>query len=363
VKRRDAFMGVCGHLRAGLLGGEAPPDRGISWEALVDASSHHNVTPALAWCLEERPGIPAEARDFFAGVLALNRRRNEALLAALARIVAACNAVGIAPVPLKGAARLVECSYPDPSIRFLGDLDVLIPAGRAADAVAALARAGFCPSGDREPVPSHHHLPLLHGRDPGGGVELHIDILPGEGSKVIPTDWYNAGTRACAWRNLHIGLASVTCSVGHIIAHDQLAHAGYRRGKVELRQLLDVAVLRSVHAATIDWGELDRRFHRIGLGEVLATYLEFVEVLLGQPAPRLSSPPRPGAIREFGRRLDRARLPRLASIVTRYAAACRQDPRGALQFFNLRKWPARIRLVMDALDRNSSFGFRGDYWG
>ena len=192
MNRWDAFTAVCGHLRAGLLGGE-PPRRhpSISWELLVEVSSHHRVTPALAWCLKDRPDVPAEAREYLDTILALNGRRNEALLAALARIVAACNAIGAEPVPLKGAARLIECNYPAPSLRFLGDLDVLIPAERSGDAVAALQAIGFRANADFEAL---HHLPMLYDREAGGAVELHTDVVPGDGAKVIPTDWFQAGT-------------------------------------------------------------------------------------------------------------------------------------------------------------------------
>ena len=181
MNRWDAFTAVCGHLRAGLLGGE-PPRRhpSISWELLVEVSSHHRVTPALAWCLKDWPDVPAEAREYLDTILALNGRRNEALLAALARIVAACNAIGVEPVPLKGAARLIERNYPAPSLRFLGDLDVLIPAERSADAFAALQAIGFRANADFEAL---HHLPMLYDREAGGAVELHTDVVPGDGAK------------------------------------------------------------------------------------------------------------------------------------------------------------------------------------
>jgi hypothetical protein len=118
LNRWQAFIALCDYLRAGLLGGKPPIQQDtISWELLIEASSHHYVTPALAWCLKERPGIPPEVRDYLDTVFALNGKRNEALLAALTRIVAALNAIDIEPVLLKGAARLAECNYPAPGLR------------------------------------------------------------------------------------------------------------------------------------------------------------------------------------------------------------------------------------------------------
>ena len=42
----------------------------------------------------------------------------------------------------------------------------------------------------------------------------------------------------------------------------------------------------------------------MGFGEVLATYLSFMEELLGQPAPRLRHAPRVGAIVDFKRVIE-----------------------------------------------------------
>jgi hypothetical protein len=352
VNRWEAFIAVCGHLRAGLLGGEPPPQIGeVPWELLVEASSHHRVTPALAWCLKDRPNVPAEARDYLDTILALNARRNESLLAVLARVSQACNSIGIEPVPLKGAARLVEQNYPAPSLRFLGDLDVLIPAERSADVVAALQAIGIYANPGNEAQPSSHHLPMLYDHEAGGGVELHIDVVGGDGAGVIPTAWFRAGLLPCAFANLRIQLPDATRSVGHIIAHDQLQHAGYRFRSVELRQVLDLAVIRAGHERAIDWAELDRRFYRLGLGEVLATYLAIAEALLGQRLPPLRCMPRPRAIEDFRRTFERRRSQQLASIVARYVHLRLRDPGGLLRLFDRRKWPVRIRMVVNAFKR------------
>jgi Uncharacterised nucleotidyltransferase len=352
VNRWDAFIAVCGHLRAGLLGGEPAPQLGeVSWELLVEASSHHRVTPALAWCLKGRVDVPAEARDYLDAILALNARRNEALLAMLARVSRACNSIGIEPVPLKGVARLVEKNYPARSLRFLGDLDVLIPAERSADVVAALQAIGFDANPDDEALPSSHHLPMLYDREAGGGVELHTDVVGGDGAEVIPTAWFRAGTLPCVFENLRFRLPDATRSVGHIIAHDQLQHAGYRFRSVELRQVLDLAVIRAGHEGAIDWAELDQRFCRFGLGEVLATYLAIAEALLGQVSPPLRCTPRPRAIEDFRRTFEWRRSQHLASIVARYVHLRRRDPGGLLRLFGRRKWPLRIRMVVNAFKR------------
>lgn len=359
MKRFAAFLMVCDELAAGLLGRKPrQPPRGISWELLVEASSYHRVTPALAWCLKDRTDIPDEVREYFAAILSLNAERNEVLRSALLRVVSACNAISIEPVPLKGAARLIEGTYPAQSLRFQGDIDVLIPADRAAQAFAAVRAIGFRESADNPPLPpGHNHLPMLHDQERGGGVELHTDVLTGTSGEIVDTAWFLAGTRACPLDGARIRLADATRSVAHIIAHDQLFHGGYtgnRAGKFDLRQLLDVALIRAHHDAAIDWQELDHRFSRAGFPQLLPTYLSFGEELFGQPAPRLGSPPRPRELREYQNIVEPSRLYNIGKILRGYAAARRRDPLGVMQLFVWYTWPRRIRLVKRALKLSPS---------
>ena len=124
---------------ADLLG--KPPQ--VSWELLIECSSRHNVTPALSWCLKDKAVLPADVRSYFDAILSLNKTRNECIVDGLARVVTALNAIDIEPVLLKGVSHLVEGLYPALGLRVVGDVDLLVPDGRAKDAVAALHGVGF----------------------------------------------------------------------------------------------------------------------------------------------------------------------------------------------------------------------------
>ena len=113
MTRWQAFTTVCDYLRAGLLDGARPrliPN--ISWELLIEASSYHFVVPTLAWCLQREPEVPLEVSDYFNAILAANAKRNAKLMSGLERVVQALNGIDIEPVLLKGAALLVDGSYP-----------------------------------------------------------------------------------------------------------------------------------------------------------------------------------------------------------------------------------------------------------
>jgi hypothetical protein len=357
VTRWDAFADVCGYLRAGLLGGKPPRRRrNREWELLIETSSFHLVTPSLAGCLQDKLAIPREIRQYLDAVLALNGQRNALLLEALLRIVAALNAIDIEPVLMKGCARLVEGEYPQPNMRFLGDLDVLVPMNRATDAYAALMANGFGEKPGQAYRPDHHHLHMLIENKTGAGVEIHTQVSPGFCRQVLLTPWFCDGSRPFRLQDdLQVRLPDPTRSAGHNIVHHQLHHDGYQNCTIELRQLLDLALIRKRHDAAIDWAELDHFFCRNGLGEVLATYLQFCEELLGQKAPRLRCRPRVGAIKGFRRIVDPPKPSKLAPIVTAfaaivndYAAARRRDPLGLLKLFNPMEWPPRFKLLKDA---------------
>jgi hypothetical protein len=153
-------------------------------------------------------------------------------------------------------------------------------------------------------------------------------------------------------------LPDPTRNACHNVVHHQLNHEGYRNRTIELRQLLDLALIRKRHEVAIDWAELDHLFCRVGLGEVLATYLQFCEKLLGQKAPQLCCRPRVGAIESFRRIVDPPKPPKpptftpivtaLAAIVTAYATARRWDPAGVLKLLYPTKWPPRFKLLKDA---------------
>jgi hypothetical protein len=141
-----------------------------------------------------------------------------------------------------------------------------------------------------------------------------------------------------------------TRTVTHIVVHDQLDHEGYKRNRIDLRQLLDLAIIRTRHDSEIDWAKIDRSFGAAGVGHVLATYLHFAEALLGQAAPRLSHAPHANPVA----RLRRAIEPgtggwlRVAQVPLDYLAARRRDPLGALGLLRPGTWRKRIRLLVAA---------------
>jgi hypothetical protein len=216
---------------------------------------------------------------------------------------------------------------------------------------AALKSIGFhvhpC---DADLPASHHHLPALYDPETGVAVELHTALLLPEYASLLPTDWFNVTAQRYPFRDLTIRLPDVTRSVGHIIAHDRLSHAGHWQPRVELRQLLDLAMIRARSEKAIDWSELDDRFCRMGFGTVLATYLEFGMRLFGQPVPRLRNAALLGATEL--RWTIASPWGSVALKAIRYVVKCGRNPRGALRLLQWDAWRRQIKEVRTKLKSN-----------
>jgi hypothetical protein len=286
-------------------------------------------------------------RGYFDAVLLLNGKRNEQLLVTLARTAATLNAIDIEPVLLKGAAHLIEPIYPALGLRVVGDLDMLVPEDRVRAAAEALQKIGFTGGGPNLPA-NHHHWPMLLDPDTGAAVELHIGVLHRRSEHIIPAAEFYENSRAIAFRGRYVRLLDATRSIAHNIIHDLLDHEGYLRRRIELRQLLDLAMIRTKHETTIEWAELYRRFSAAGVGHVFTANLKIAERLFGLPVP--------GIVR-LSERERSAPWSQITSMAGDYLASRRRDPWGVFNLFKPKMWPGRMHRIRAALGK-PGFRFR-----
>ena len=229
-------------------------DRG-AWDALLACAAEHRVKPLLHWRLaHERADleVPAEVRSRLADAYLQATLRALKIERELIRVVRTLREAGIPCVALKGAY-LAYHVYPEPALRPLKDLDLLVPAADARRAHDVLLGAGFgrTPtfSGDAATWASKlHHLPAL--RPPGGvAVELHHRLeMPG-GHRI--GDWERGGV----WSRLvEVPVAGETVSylspadaLLHLVVHGLYQHR-LDNGPLTLA---DIAALARTGA--VDW--------------------------------------------------------------------------------------------------------------
>jgi hypothetical protein len=260
------------------------PDAPVPWEFLVEASGEHLVSPALGWCLQRDDRVPAEVSTCFETLLDLNRRRNTIILDGLEDALTALNSAGVTPVLLKGTAALADELYPDPGMRVMGDIDLLIPEMALRRAFDALDAAGFTGRTGRSQFDiEHHHLPLQVHSVSRVGIELHKLPVPRELHTLVDVSRCLRNAVSFEWRGLRMRMASPTDRVAHNVTHGQIIDGHYLRGVPRLRQLLELAALRARYRTEIDVDDLGHRFSRAGYSKVLSDTLLWSEALLERP--------------------------------------------------------------------------------
>lgn len=353
MRRWDSFVFVCNALRAGLLNGERVDwPRQLDWPAILEASGHHCVTAALVWCLRGETGVPDAVAARLRRVLAANTARNALILRELECILSALEARGIAPLLLKGAAHLVGGLYPAPGVRFLTDIDLLLPSDRLWDAAVAVQRIGFVAPPRHAIVElEHHHLPRMRHGISGVAVELHRRVFDPDAA-VIPLAAFWDTARPAPFRGRNVLLPGPTAAAAQNIAHAQISHDLRREDYVEIRQLLELALLCGREGPAIDWSEIEAGFKQAGCEHALQDNLAIARKLFGEAVPLPESAAGEGAVARLRRNVERPvyRWPaRFARIVSRHVQMLRGRPAAVLNLVAPGMWPARLRLLSEAL--------------
>lgn len=163
---------------------------------------------------------------------------------------------GVPCVLIKGQARRAAVSiYPWADARTSSDVDLLVPADRAAHAWDLLIAAGYTPAVDpSRSYAGHFHLtPVWSGR--GVAVELHTSTSP-----EVPAAeaWRRALDQADAltWSGVEVIVPSATELLWHGMAHALLDGPAALR----LRSLLVGAIILA-SGRPIDWDRIHRRVH------------------------------------------------------------------------------------------------------
>jgi hypothetical protein len=262
----------------------------VDWVGLAGLANAFLVAPALWRSLETKglmADVPADFRDYLGAIYRANAIRMEAIRREARRAVAALNACGIAPLVLKGAARLFEAEPDAAHARMMADLDLLVEAPRLDAALAALGAAGYEIVAEA-PGPRRHAITL---RSPGepAAIDLHHDIGPQRDFIPLADAVADAATASIA--ECRIRIPSPTHRVMHIFFHCQVHDRGHVGGDIPLRHLEDFAWIVARHGPAIDWAAIGRACDRQRLRREWDAWLFMAEHCLGVAMP--GSPRRP----------------------------------------------------------------------
>lgn len=166
------------------------------WPQVIKAAEPHGLAPLLHHYLKAVDvRLPTQPRLMLAGLVARHRQASKTLSDTLLDIGEIYEQIDLPFVCLKGIA-LAHIIYPDPSLRPMSDIDILVPAKRAELARTALINNGFSAeqqysglSGGRY-MRHHHHLPEVTQMRNGMQVtiEIHTDAISGDSPERLRFD-------------------------------------------------------------------------------------------------------------------------------------------------------------------------------
>jgi hypothetical protein len=282
------------------------------WERAVKAAEWHRLEPMLARYLTRHRDAPADVVTGLEVRYLANVARNAYVAASLRDALAALTDAGVEAMLLKGAA-LTATVYPDPAVREMLDVDVLVRAEQLDSANAALASLGYrSPPGSGEEQHSagwmranHHHDPALVADDGMLAIELHHHIAMKDERRFFDAADLWARSRAHPGAPAHRLPAGedLLLHVGFHFTRNRLGGSHIRSGSGgALSQLADLAWI--VAREPLDWDALAAaaRAYRLDARLFLALFAAH-EVGLTIPADGLDALRPAGFDPRIGRRL------------------------------------------------------------
>jgi hypothetical protein len=241
------------------------------WSRFVFAAEEHGIAALVHAHLHELGAVPPGARQALGALVVRHRHANRTRFAMLAEILDALRARGIDAVVLKGAA-LAHLLYPDPALRAMRDLDVLVASGRAYDAREALRELGFRIT---ETPPSrysadHHHLPDCSIVRDGLSisVELHVDAMSRDAPESLTLDSLTEPLRPFPFAGTTARAFGHTDMLRHLCRH--MIEPG---AEIRLVHVADVIEYTRKFRDEIDWPRLRARHPFVGNTIALLHYL------------------------------------------------------------------------------------------
>ena len=292
LEAEDRLLLVCARLSLGpadrevlerLLGQPLQWDQVLEkarWQRLLGLVYYHLRRP------EHSHRVPNQIMEELRGIYRLNTARHLFRMAELRKILDAFREQEIPVVVLKGAA-LVELVYPDPGVRPMSDMDLLVPPQDADRAFSIVCGLGYAPTGDIELQETlradDRQLALLAGVGKPVAIEIHTHIVD-KASPLrfdIATFWENALESSIA------GAPSLILRPEYFVMHLIVNFLKDRRftSYAALGQLTDVAEVIRFSEFHIDWPAFGRAASDLGLGVQAFYGLYLSRWLLDAPVP------------------------------------------------------------------------------
>ena len=154
------------------------------WAELARLAEAEGVASLIYWAVSKGPagilGIPADIRNWLSRRYYADAAQNALLFSELDKLLGAFSQAGVPVLILKGAA-LARAIYPDPALRPMNDLDLLVRLPDLRIAMRVVRQCGY------RLMKSTYHIVFQGGKSKSVAIELHWDLI---GSSVGQTEGY-----------------------------------------------------------------------------------------------------------------------------------------------------------------------------
>lgn len=255
------------------------------WEIALDLGRRHGLAPLLFWQVKNiaaRTNLPearlAELRLSFRNSAA----RSLLIYRELAVILSALQPAGIPLILLKGL-HLAKFVYPDPALRPMADIDLLLRHGDLLQAAQILQGLGYSYLREFNPgreTRKHQHIPPLcqAGKAP---VELHWHITAPGSLLRVDLDGLWLRSRPAEVGGFPVQLLAPEDLLLHLSLH--VVHHELNGG---LKRIYDIAALLSAQGPQLDWAQVTHRSAAWGCRKGLFLVLHLAHTLLDAPVPQ-----------------------------------------------------------------------------
>jgi hypothetical protein len=286
---------LCALLRAPDSSSVLTPRAPAAWQALADAAIRHGVAPLLCRRFVDHgwpSDLPLEIRHALEATLYSGTAQQFVLRSALHRVAEALTA-HMPVVLLKGAA-LGATLYPQPGLRPLSDLDLLVPRAQIPIALQLLAALGYHQKHsviDGADAELAQHVVVYGGPNHTVAIELHWGLIGGDADRRTPAiDWFWKHT--VAWQPLATPATTPqpypvvqldpTANLLYLAAHLLLQH---NSTTPRLIWLYDLHLLLERCGDQIDWQAVIAQARSLGWSGMLHSALGLCHVAFGTPLP------------------------------------------------------------------------------
>jgi hypothetical protein len=242
-------------------------DQYTAWQKLPSQAELHGMAPLL-WHHIHKSGIaiPSETQQVLKGLYLRHRLLNRAYTPVLTDVISLFEKNGIHALVLKGLA-LAYGYYPDPALRPVRDIDLLLDQKDVLRGLRLLSEAGFSV---RLPTPNlkHMHEELTADSPIRNGIRVHFELhhynprgrLVKGNSLDREFDVFDSPSDPLIIENNIVHVPAPMDNLRYLSKHlaRHLLHANDGQ-PLQLKWIADIISLVEKHALSIDWAQLHQQ--------------------------------------------------------------------------------------------------------